>query len=117
MAGLGQLYTDGTGTSRDLVKAAAWLHAAAAAGNSDAMFAYGNMALKGEGMAPRPVEAYRWLALAAVRAPEGPERTAAQEALAQPSLKKLAPETRQIMDMTAELWQPAAPIPPAIDAR
>ncbi len=63
----GRAYRQGTGVARDPARAFVLIEQAARAGHSAAMFTLFNMLMKGEGAAPDPVAARRWLEAAAER--------------------------------------------------
>ena len=62
---LGVLYFYGRGTERDYSVASIWFYKSARQGNAAAQLAFGSMYIRGVGVAPDPVEAYKWLTLAA----------------------------------------------------
>ncbi len=62
--GLGVLYRDGLGVTRDPAEAARWFHASAARGYAFGMYNLGLLYRDGTGVMRSDVEAYKWFYLA-----------------------------------------------------
>lgn len=61
---LGVMSFYGRGVERDQTIAAIWFYKSARQGNPAAQLAFGSMFIRGVGVSPDPVEAYKWLTLA-----------------------------------------------------